>query len=485
MYNGPCEVCGVQTCHYLSCEHIQCMPCLLNISNGSEVVCKTCQKVSSIESLLMILYKCSRCGVLGDNIHLCGTCDNYLCTTCWELIHSFYPLNQHIKATKNPQHKINVLDKFKLARTTQEQVVKTMSELIDSETSVQQQHINRIKERFNQLHQQLYEQETQITAYIHNLSDIKFHQCDEINKELISFTQKCNEILFDKFAVLETPIPSFSEDLDFNMTIDEDYVIPEIVSITIAHPEPILITQSGILVPPVTGRATVVCMGGGAAGGTGWSQFQGGGGSGFIRIEEKDLHKDESIDVIIGAGGKASIARDMPSENGHATQFGDIIAQGGYAPSSMDGGNGGSGGGAGIGLSGSQGGTGGTGGSEGGSTIGEKIGDAVLNFQGGTGHNSVEYEKLRQWNILPGAGGRGGKKTPDGFPAGGGAGGLVFKNNSIHAKDGFGPEENNGLGGEGYGAGGGGGSSYQIHASSYVSKMGGNGAPGCVIIIYH
>lgn len=476
-----CQSCKSPTHSYLLCDHILCLPCILNISNGTTVNCPQCQRVSNIETLLVTQYKCARCNIIQDNIHLCNSfCDNYLCSSCWSDIHSFPPLLSHTPAPKNPQHKLDILDQFKAAKASQQQIKETVSQL----RTIRQDHINSIEARFAILHSQLEEQKRNIIASIHSVADGKLQACQAADQDLTMFTQHCANIIFDKHATLKEPYPTFSEDLDFRIEVDETFVIPKIA--TIGIPEPILLTTSGEFIPPVTRQATIVCVGGGGAGGTGGGVYAGGGGSGFISITEQILYKNQAVKVIIGAGGKASIAQKIPSGNGECTQFGDVVAEGGRAANvEMAGGDGGSGGGAVNGLWTRPGGNGGSAGTDGGTTLNYRSGDKLLDYKGGKGHNSEEYEQLKQFNILPGAGGRGGKITPDGYPSGGGGGGVVYGHDNIRAMDGFGPEENNGLGGEGYGAGGGGGSSKQTAHSVHVCKMGGNGAPGCVFVIYH
>lgn len=474
-----CDVCHEPCTQSLSCEHRLCIECILRLEDNFKVSCPTCKKVTDTETMLFSCYKCPRCSSFNSEFFLCKKCDNYLCAPCWDIVHSFYPANQHIKDDKDETQQRIVYDHLHKVKYLDVKIKRKLIQLENSEapTSLRQAQINQIQSHFNLLRDELTKQETAAIQHVHEIADNEIKKLEQQGKEITTYTTRCTNAFFDKHASLLQDLPTVNESIDFALSLNQEYQIPSIV--TVRH-EPILhdlITKSGKFTPKITGSALVVCVGGGAGGGQGGTQYRGGGGSGYITVTRKFLSVFDTVEVEIGAGGK-NVTSGAPAQDGFATKFGDIVAQDGTASKSVkEVGSGGSGGGSGSCcynpcFSGGQGGSGGSNG---------KIG-VPWNFAG-KGYCAEEFELIKPYGILPGAGGNGGVYTSSNNPSGGGAGGVIFGDVFIKADDGTGEiNQGQGQGGIGYGAGGGGGA--YVLGSNPDSKFGGQGAPGCIIVIY-
>lgn len=187
--------------------------------------------------------------------------------------------------------------------------------------------------------------------------------------------------------------PKFTYTGTYN--VRKDGVVELLTSGTIVFLEPLMID--------------LFLVGGGASGSARGANVTskkgyGGGGGGYTKtIKRRSVSANESVEVVIGAGGTGS---DNPSyndsgENGGATRFGTEGVAGGkaYAPGQgSNGGAGGSGGGGGV-ASKSSGGEGGTDGSNG------SAGDAP----GGRGQGTTTREFGEETGKLYAGGGGGGR----------------------------------------------------------------------------
>lgn len=304
------------------------------------------------------------------------------------------------------------------------------------------------------------------------------------------------------------------------MQISSASVTPSSSEITATLPAVgtiVLITDSGSLSIPVSGKYSIGVVGGGGGGSYGYNNSAGGGGSGMMKIETHDLSQT-TYAITIGAGGNGGTSG--AGGNGGATSFGSVIsANGGNAGSNGSGGGGGAGGGGyngGKGFFGggggglSSGGSGGTFGGAGGKsrkkpgsdgTSASGRDDAFQSNKGYRGGSSSSYRYGGGGGGGLGAyGGNGGNGTSDSNPGGpGGGGGIAGGQGGQGGAGGYG-----GYGGNGYGAGGGaGGSIYNSlerggggggggYGSNRIASDGGDngssfgsggaGAKGCIVI---
>lgn len=476
--DNTCNVCQQPCNSFLDCQHKMCIECILKIQDRFKVTCPTCQKINETESLLFSCYKCPRCSILTSEFFLCKTCDNYLCATCWKDIHSFHPIDQHQKDQRDDSHQRLICKQLHDAKFLDTEINLKLTQLENSTnaTSFRQTQINQIRNRFDALREELTKQETAAILYVHDLADTEMEKLEQQKQQVSAYTTQCVNSFFDKHASVREDLPTVNYKIGFGLHIDENYEIPTIITTEHAPVSPDLITGSGKFIPKITGPALVVCVGGGGSGGIGGTNHRGGGGSGYITVARKFLFVHEPIDVEIGCGGKNE-APNLAAHDGLPTKFGKIIAKGGTGYRSDEyAGSGGSGGAPGRTSwdPSSVGGQGGSGGSD---------GESNLQWTGGKGYCSKEFDILKAYGVVAGAGGEGGKHTKFNNPSGGGAGGVVFGNVQIKAEDGTGePGVGQGFGGIGFGAGGGGGG-YTTDTIPNC-KTGGDGANGCVIVFY-
>ena len=281
------------------------------------------------------------------------------------------------------------------------------------------------------------------------------------------------------------------------------------VSVT---PTTVLITRSGSLSIPVKGTYNVAVIGGGGVGGqydSYWGMAGYGGCGGEVAISDLSLSKT-SYELTIGAGGANS-----PYVRAGATSFGSLLS----ASGGDSGGNG------------SEGGTGG-GASGFGTSYGQSSHGTNANFAGGGGARTTTYlgtagtyggiggtttsnagngrsassrkdvfknnNSYSGGGIAGGGGGLGAKGGRGDEYAGGGGGGI---NGGDGGDAGSASTQQGGLGGKGYGAGGGGaGEEYNIRrgggggggygatriagTGSSSGGYGGDGAQGCILIMW-
>lgn len=469
-----CSVCHQPCTQCLPCDHKVCIDCLLKLQDNFKVTCPECRHVMDTENLLFTHYKCPRCCKFSAEFFLCGSCDNYLCTACWDSVHSFYPVDQHKKEQRDDTHQRVICDQLQKAKCLDNKIKLKLCQLENSTktTSLRRDKINQIKNRFDALREELARQETAAILHVHTIADIEMTKLEHQEKKITEYTSKCIDAFYKKHVVMADTLPVVNEEINFGVILDEQYNIPALVKTGNGSVPVDLLTESGKYIPKVTGSALVICVGGGGGGGQGGLPYRGGGGSGFVTVNRMFLSEYDSVDVEIGAGGKNNVL-GMPAQDGFPTKFGNIVAKGGTSAKDVHNcGSGASGGGSGS-YTLEPNGRGGRGGSCG------SDGMPGRQWEAGKGYCAKEFEMVKEY-IKPGTGGEGGKNTGTNHPSGGGAGGVVVNNCIVKGEDGEG-DEGKGLGGIGFGAGGGGGSYDREHPHC---KPGGQGAQGCIIVVY-
>jgi hypothetical protein len=172
-------------------------------------------------------------------------------------------------------------------------------------------------------------------------------------------------------------------------------------------------------VPNGINQVQVFLVGGGGGGGYNSAMYGGehsgfGGGSGYTTTQTVSVTPGQQIPIVIGAGGRGYLRGS--GDDGNATSFGSVIAQGGtrgtwFESSSYN--KGGSGGGAG-GIRNENyrryqnGGSGGADGSNGNPSFFTGDGESGLTGNGGSGQGSTTRAFGESWNTLYAGGGGGG-----------------------------------------------------------------------------
>lgn len=468
---SSCVICQNNAHQQLECGHCTCINCILKLYNDQHISCPICRKNINVQEIVVKTGKCARCNSIGMDIHLCQSCDNFLCGSCWTIIHSFPPIDLHKKHELTLDQKAIILDNLNASKKLQEEI-DTVKKAFDDDQksqSLRRRYIGQIIDVCHKLREQINEQELNALTYLDEITEEKLNACYEMEDKINSYMEDCIKRFFNKHHNMECELPDMNVNTSVDLKIDSDYKLPQIVKFQM--PSPILITESGKFIPNYSGRAKIICVGGGAGSGRGGTEYQGGGGSGYITENICYLKRNVSIEVEIGAGGKATVNQGAAS-NGGITKFGEVSAEGGQACNSLlKGGDGGSGGGCGCAAQPTY--TAGRGGSCG------SDGESSMQWKGGYGQGNEIFKSLERYGILPGTGGAPGGPGIHGHQGGGGAGGVLFGETTIQAQNGTGPEGSNyGHGGTGYGAGAGGGSYNNFY------NTGGDGAPGCVIVIF-
>lgn len=454
-------------------DHEICLACYIANFNGNKVVCPTCDRETDID--LMSMNKCARCNVLGAIY--CFRCGASLCKSCWDLIHSFFPLTTHA-CTIHPCKSIT-RDHLSDAILKRKGIDQEIQELdVKSSTSKRNELLSKVDELFDAKIKKLLEEKTRVLNYINKVMDTAENRLKYTRQDILRYIDEQKRCLF--MPVISTQFPNKYDynktEIQFNFN---QLNVDNLFTLNYTNYGRFIILNSGQFTVPFDGEATVILVGGGAAGGNRNDNYDvsGGGGSGYIKIINLPLIKGDKWNTNIGKTQLDDLCMD--------TSFGNYVARGADKLDPNSGFNGGSGGsGGGAGSFSSDGGRGGYGGKDGGS---------ASSFKGGVGHCAEEFKQIKIAGVWCGEGGRGGvAKTNSSRCGGGGAGGIcvdistnVYNNFTgnciVNAADGGSNYEyvNYGDGGEGFGAGGGAGG-----CGENYKGPGGDGAQGCVIIVY-
>ena len=107
-----CIICDKPHAVVLQCSHAMCVECILNVFDGYEsTLCPVCRQCINMDAIIQV-NPCARCKKCQSEY--CQSCGNFLCDECWNVIHSFKPLNSHSKHfySVDPNLRKNVLSKL-------------------------------------------------------------------------------------------------------------------------------------------------------------------------------------------------------------------------------------------------------------------------------------------------------------------------------------------------------------------------------------
>lgn len=229
-----CILCDNPHVVNLGCKHNMCLQCILKLYDGIESTpCPFCKQVIDMTPILKLTL-CARCKSLQNNY--CSKCSNFLCDTCWSLIHSFPPANTHVKSVFNINidERKHLFDQVYITNKSLKQIDRDLGNLEREylkETSVKHSTLYKIHKIYDNYRKQLHKQQKDIEDYINEQTVLKKEQLLHDKVELKTYNELCcTKILNYDNQVSVPEIPAYVNRLDYNLVINS-IVLPEIVSI--------------------------------------------------------------------------------------------------------------------------------------------------------------------------------------------------------------------------------------------------------------
>jgi hypothetical protein len=173
---------------------------------------------------ILILNPCARCKHCPTDY--CASCDNFLCSDCWSLIHSFKPLDKHTKGgyDRNPKIREELVQQMEQSILQLKQIDSSLKEI-----SVKKQTLEVVYKLFNNYRAQLNAQLSAVEQYINEHTDTKVSQLLNHKCTFKGHLDLCKEALFDHNGAEIRPIDSYISDLEYKFTIN-DQPLHQIIS---------------------------------------------------------------------------------------------------------------------------------------------------------------------------------------------------------------------------------------------------------------
>lgn len=227
-----CVICNDGHAINLTCNHNVCPNCIVKIYSGFERTnCPVCQKIIDMDPILR-LTPCAKCKCL--DAYYCKSCRNFLCNHCWSEIHSFKPLDKHVRS----EFSIDIVVRrqlFDQIEGTNNHLKKVEDDLANLNgeglkgASVKEQTLKEIHKTFEGYYRQLCEQQEMIEHYINDCSNSKKEQILTAKVTLKAHSELCRSLFYEYDAVIPE-MPTYTSHLEYDLEMHK-ITLPQIISL--------------------------------------------------------------------------------------------------------------------------------------------------------------------------------------------------------------------------------------------------------------
>jgi len=215
----------------LECKHDICIQCIMNIFDGFENThCPVCNDTICMEDVIRYnpCFRCKNCSA-----DYCSKCNAFLCNDCWEIIHSFKPLNLHLKSSYlgNKDRMKEILAELCLCNQDMKKIESDLSELNNENLKIKSVKITTLEKLhkiFYDYRNQLQDQEIAFEQYIENQSLLKknliLNQKNKMNLRI----ESCKSQLYDHYDKIVLPDANYTSNLEYEIVF-KDNVFPNII----------------------------------------------------------------------------------------------------------------------------------------------------------------------------------------------------------------------------------------------------------------